>query len=245
MEALLWLFPRPLPVPAAGRTWQILPLRLRDISALLHAFWESDGGNPMNRHRGGLKAAREACGGDYLAETDAGRTYADLLREAMAGAEVDTEAGLSDLLNSLFHLDGGVPLFLKTLIGRTYPDFDDEAAASLAAMLDGPDLDALISAGLAIHPLDELNVLMDPGAAGGGTATDWGRAIVEVVQDTGWTLDQVGELTLGQLGIVRAGGKFEPGRIRSASPERTDRIGDRRMRLFGAGQGDGAGTHEP
>jgi hypothetical protein len=241
MEALLWLFPLPLPVPAGGSVWYVLPLRLKDISALLHLYWERDGGNPLNRRRAALDVAREACKGDYLADTDEGRAYAALLREAWPEVELNEYGRIGDLLDALFLIDGGLVAFLKLLIGRTHRDFDDRAAEALIPKLNRLELRGLIAAALAVHPADELGSMMDPIPVGSGKPDEWGRYVVEAMREGGCTLDQVGEMNLAQLRIVRAGGRFKPGGIDTESESLADRIGDRRERLF-FGQGTGNGT---
>lgn len=228
---------RPRPVRIAGLTWHVLPFRLADL-AELEALAADAIGHPLDGRRGALRAARDAAGGDPLADTPEGLAYAHLIGDVWLDAEDWPPSWGSDDVADYLATAAGRVAWLVLLLGRTHPSIGVDLALTLAGLLDAEAWATLSAAAYARHPLDELVGLMDGPTDGG--EIDWGKEVAALVRLTGWTLETIGGLYLPQWRAVRGDGSDNSGMI-GGSEGRRERFWARQFRLVERWNGNGDG----
>ena len=187
------LFQRPVGVLLGDpeQPYLCLPLRLADLAdleALAYAAWpnpaeglpEHDEDTPEHRQRL-LKAMDDA--------------------EAGPPSWSSTE---NPRLASLVTLT-----FLRAVL-RDHPGLSEEALERLAGQLDQRQWQRIYRVAWGVEPAREVLVRIDtligfpPDTPAG---VPWSEAVAQLIEQTGWSLEQIGQLTLPAANLIRSGGK--------------------------------------
>mgnify|MGYP000090023875 CR=1 FL=1 len=194
MSDLTRVVPFPVAVTAGGARRLVWPLRLRDFASL-QAWLKTRVPCPLD-------AALEEIDSKGLQ----GRARQRRLAEAFEACEVWPPRQGSDAGDALLGSADGVIYFLTVVADRS-----KWSEADLLAVVSDLTPDSLASIRRAAYqsdPLDTLTVLMEllPDDEADPAAFNWARAFVQTIDRTGWTFDQVADLTLAQWQALRTGG---------------------------------------
>lgn len=225
--------PTPEPVMVAGAVRLVWPLRLRDV-ATLQAWLRIAAPSPL-----ALALADIASGGLE------GKARHRRLREAYDLAEAWPPRYGSPEADRRFATHEGICFFLSVVAERSR--WTPDELAEVLAKITRDEYAALARSAFGPDPLDELGRLMglydEPEADEDAPRDDlnWAEAFAEAAEATGWTFDQVADLTVPQWVAFRSGGK--PARAAEIPPGMTVADYSRRQhRRFYADQYDDEGA---
>ncbi len=222
---LTQVLPQPVPIRLAGVDYLARQLRLKDIAAIQE--WIALASPcPAAQYR----PIWEALDGEDRQKV-AARAY---LAAEHWPPEVATPDGDAVLLYQFE--DGrrhGVELLLRIVLDAN-PGIDNELIASLATSITLSEFSELTSIAYGVDILDELAALIDlpPDERGPREATNWGKIAWDIIEATGYTFDQIGDLYLSQMKILRSGGEHARGHIPMRPGMDIASESKRRRRLF-------------
>lgn len=195
-------FPAPVWMPLGGMVRPAMPLRLRDLGTL-EAFASEACGTPQT------KLAEAVAIADPIERRAALRAAYDL-------AEAGGASLFSDEARTALFSGAGLSFQLYLSLRKKIKGLTRENALAIAAQVEmeqwGPFLDVawnadpLTSAALAID--QEIGVPQWYSARR-GDPKDLAKTIKGVIEDTGWTLDQIGKLYLTQWDALMRGEDYE------------------------------------
>lgn len=189
------LFAAPVMVSVGGRPLAVPPLRIRDLAAL-EAFSGWVVPPPPTEPPDGLDDWARA------------RWLAARYREAKQWPPAWDSAALAGLLETA----AGFAALLLVLLGPGRGGtLTEEEALDLSARATGAERSAVRVAALGLTPADVLARLLDPRSLAGDPVAErvtLAEAIDALAAERGWTYEQIGDLTLAQFRMARAGGKL-------------------------------------
>ena len=220
MSDLTKVIPFAMPVSLGGLTVMVMPLRLREF-AQLQAWLNRVVPSPLEDARAAIQASE----GD-----DRRKLLADVFERSLTWP-VRYGSGLG---SQLFGSQAGARFFLAVAMSRADRVFSQ---AELDAMLGKitPDEWRQLSAILfGSNPIDEVVRMLDPAPDVPSEDLNWAQAFAEVAESTGWTFEQLADLTLSQWIAIRSGGK--PSNPFAPRPGESIWAADKRRRrlLYGA-----------
>lgn len=193
--------PTPEAVRAGGSVRLVHPLRLRDV-ARIEAFVRSRVPCPLDVALDEIaaKGLRGRARQRRLAEAyEACEAWPPRFGDPAADAVLDTADGIVFLLALIADRSGWTRGDLEDLLGSIEPG----------------DLARIRAAAFQADPIDRLTDLMglrdpdpEPDAAPSEPA-NWGESFARAAELTGWTFDQIADLTLPQWRALRTGGKVD------------------------------------
>jgi hypothetical protein len=141
--------------------------------------------------------------------------------------------------------DDGHRHFVLVALARHNPGFGPADAAAVVERVAAPEYAALWRVARGITPLDEIEALLGLSTSPDGAPITWTQAVVEVAEAfPGWTLEQIGGLTISQVRALRSGGKPEirgvPLRPTKAGQTLKDMVREARAKFHGP-ESKGAG----
>jgi hypothetical protein len=194
---LTHLFPQPIEVDFAGRRVLARPLRLRQLAAL--QAW--------------LNAALPDPSGPAASAIAAGGQDDEARRRLLVGAYAEAEAWPVRVGSPAgdFALDRwGRAAFLTIALAEHNPGLAGDDFGRLARSAEPGDWPALMRAAFGpFDPGQAIARMIDPEAftadddRADREPPDWCALVVQVMHDAGWTFEQAGELTPGQLAAYR------------------------------------------
>lgn len=206
MDDLTLLWPVPQPVTLGSWSGSALCFQLRDVAGI-QAIVAGLAGNPLAGRRSDLIAARQAAGGDYLADTPEGHAYGDRLRAAIEATRAWPPPFAGPEADRLLATGAGLALWLTILLGRPAcgnPGFTAETAVKLLPEIADEELRHLSEVAYADHPLDFLERIADPLPAALRRPIDWHREIEAFSRRRpAYTIEAIGDLYLSQWAVLR------------------------------------------
>lgn len=150
-------------------------------------------------------------------------------RAALAAAYEAAERGCGGLgspeIGAALASPEGTAVQLWLGLRRHNPGLDRADCLELAERVTLDEWDTFARVAWAVHPLDALGEAIDreigaamPRRRGPADPAAWGKSLWAVIEATGWTLEQLGELTLPQWDVVRTRGEARHGHC-DLSPE--------------------------
>jgi hypothetical protein len=126
------------------------------------------------------------------------------LREAHARAEEGPPSWAAP------ETDAGLRHFLRVALSRHNPGLTGDDIGGVFDRITPGEYAALLRTCRGVTPLDEAEAWLGLDRHGGGEPITWTQAVVEVCEAyPGWTIAQVGALTVSQVRALRAGGRPE------------------------------------
>jgi hypothetical protein len=188
------LFPQPLEVKITGRTLKIGEVRPVDLSLLqsyiesrserpLETFWAREPSLSDEERRAALWAVYDVLDGDPPSWGN------------KAGEDI------------LYGDDEGILFLLGVILRQCEPTLSKEEVSAIADSLSREDFGAILRAWRRADPLDTVETLLGIDDRTPGPTRTLVEAICEVVENTGWTLEQVSTMSLTQIRTIRSGGK--------------------------------------
>ena len=214
---LAQLFPQHWPIKLGGTVYSVPPLRLRDV-AKFQAWLAVFKPCPLEVVQPEL---------EQLADGDR--------RERLAQIYLDCEQwpiryGTPEAARA-FSTRIGCEYWLTIVFERAIPRPMPATIADLVTELSAEDWTKLTRLVYELDPLDAIVGMFEPQAAV-EESINWAEAIADVVEATGWTIEQIGDLTLSQWHTIRTGGKAERGQLEALPGETWQETSERRRRLF-------------
>lgn len=212
MSDLTSVIPQPEFVGLGDRTFPVLPFRLADL-ARLQAFAASRLPHPFPED------ARRA-----VADPGTPRPVRrKILRESFLAAQDWPPRYGTPEADEAFVGGDGVLFFVSVALRSSGVGLPSAELEELAATITRAQLAALTSVAFAARAVDVLNALVadelgERREEGDDEPDNWGKAFVEVAEQTGWTFAEIAELRLPQWRELRSAGESKV-RARDGSPE--------------------------
>lgn len=230
------LFPRARPVTLGGRTFGVLPLRLKDV-AQLEAFAAAEAEGRYRQRLAELEAAdRLPARGPYRRALR--ETYLALKGAASGTASVEALDGPAlvhfvAVALSASNVEIDVPGLARVVRDATAEELADLARAAWDVS-PLTELERRIAHEIDLAPDDDETDDDDDGQIEDDDGPQWGEIVVELANKTGWDFATIGELRLPQLRAYQSGGKRRPYGV----PEAFDLDWSARRERFFAGELD-------
>jgi hypothetical protein len=130
----------------------------------------------------------------------------------------------------------GLVLFTLVCLRRCDDQVDATSAASIAAGMAPEEWASLRRVAWGRQPWEELRDELDPDATADsdGPPPDWCEAFHEVAERTGWTFEQIGELTVSQYRVIRSGTAPVYRGLTRRAGESLEQLAARERETFGA-----------
>jgi hypothetical protein len=198
------IFPQPWEVAIAGRVFLIGEARLCDLISL-QAFIDKRSRRPMEAFRAEM---------GRMTEEERGAALWAVYDELDAS---DRPMWGNDAGNVVFDCDEGLLHIYSVILRREQPDqthkdyITDAELRLIALRATADEYWAMFRAFRRVDPLEEvvglleLPDLTDLGEED-GAPVPWPKAIAELVELTGWTLEYIKTLTMSQITAIRTGG---------------------------------------
>jgi hypothetical protein len=218
---ITWVLPQPEPVPVGDAVLFAQSLRLVDL-ARLQSWLKARVPCPLD-------AARRAIGAAPEGSEARRRLLRDTYRACQNWPARLGSADAYDLLGT----DAGMRFWLTVVLGPENPGLDLDAACSGLTVGQFHHL-SRVAYGAA--PLDELSRLITPDSfpdTGDGKPTNWGKVFAELIEQTGWSFAECGELRLTQLAALRSRGESGTGRVEPPPGMGRFAFARRQRRFFG------------
>lgn len=193
------LFPAPVEMPLGGGIFMASQFRMGDLADMERwALW---------------RLGRVERYGSLLTLQDPEARKAALCRAYLA-VEADPGHGFgSKAVDEVLATPEGAVLQLWLSLRQAHPKFGQADAIELLGQVTAEQWHDFTAWAWNVDPLDELagaldrliGVTLPEGEA--PTGSDWERAVGDVIEKTGWTLDEIKALTLGQWDAIRRGGE--------------------------------------
>jgi hypothetical protein len=211
------VLPVPTPVVLAGRTWLVRPLQLRQVAELQGWLAHVADRSPLAAHRAAIAAAPEG----HARDVAAARAYLALEAWPIRFGSREASPYWSTPMGARFFLHVALERAISS--GGADPDPKSLSPAEWAE---------LGSAAFGADPLEELVGVLEPTPEAIAEPMNWAKAFAEVARETGWTFEQIGELTVGQFLAYRTRGEVAGGTVAPRPGETIGQAARRRAAVF-------------
>jgi hypothetical protein len=200
------LFPQPIEIEVTGRTLLIGEVRPVDLSRL-QAYIEKRSERPLE-----ALLAREDQTSNEERRAALWAVYDVLEGDPPAWGN---EAGE----RIIYQDDEGILFLLGVILRQCDPSMSDDELRDIAFSLSKADFGAILRAWRRANPLDVVEHLLGIDDREPAPSVSLVEAICEVVEATGWTLEQVSTMSMTQIRTIRSGGKERERGVKVEQPK--------------------------
>lgn len=200
------IFPGARAVVLGGRTFLVGEVRLCDVVALQD--WLDKGcGSPLDSIRSSLPV---------MSPTEQRNALEAAWEIATAGPPVWGEER-GDLA---YNTGAGIVQIFRVILRNHQPELTDAEIEDIAEKSTMDEYMAMRRVWRRMNPVEEIEWMLNIHPLSEGGEITWAQAIVELAEETGWTLEYIKSLTFSQFRLMRSGGKpREPGGTPVVNPK--------------------------